>query len=72
MYISERWLTKCRISVIDKSQMASLDIEQSLFDLNNRIEAMKREADQFDLMFSRIQKLIMLLEIVKESRWING
>ncbi len=60
------------VSVIDKSQMASLDIEQSLFDLNNRIEAMKREADQFDLMFSRIQKLIMLLEIVKESRWING
>ena len=60
------------VSVIDKSQMASLDIEQSLFDLNNRIEAMKREADQFDLMFSRIQKLIMLLERVKESRWING
>ena len=60
------------VSVIDKSQMASLDIEQSLFDLNNRIEAMKSEADQFDLMFSRIQKLIMLLEIVKESRWING
>lgn len=48
MYISERWLTKCRISVIDKSQMASLDIEQSLFDLNNRIEAMKSEAAQFD------------------------
>lgn len=60
------------VSVIDKSQMASLDIEQSLFDLNNRIEAMKSEADQFDLMFSRIQKLIMLLEIAKESRWING
>ena len=28
--------------------MARLDIEQSLFDLNNRIEAMKSEADQFD------------------------
>ena len=36
------------VSVIDKSQMARLDIEQSLFDLNNRIEAMKSEADQFD------------------------
>lgn len=42
------------VSVIDKSQMASLDIEQSLFDLSNRIEAMKSEADQFVLMFSRI------------------
>lgn len=36
------------VSVIDKSQMASLDIEKSLFDLNNRIEAMKSEVDQFD------------------------
>lgn len=36
------------VSVIDKSQMVSLDIEQSLFDLNNRIEAMKSEADLFD------------------------
>lgn len=36
------------VSVIDKSQMVSLDIEQSLFDLNNRIEAKKSEADQFD------------------------
>lgn len=36
------------VSVIDESQMASLNIEQSLFDLNNRIDAMQSNADQLD------------------------
>ena len=40
------------VEVLDESSLASIDIQQSLFDINHRIEQSKSKADQWDYYLS--------------------
>lgn len=41
-------MSNLQIEIIDQSKMASLDIERTIFNLNNQIDSLKSQADQLD------------------------
>ena len=40
------------VEILDESSIASIDIQQSLFDINQQIEQSKSKADQWDYYLS--------------------